>query len=83
MSNRPKPTLTPVQREEARLKAEAQKRKEAKDAANAFALRQQAGKPTASQTLTRAAAAVVPVPPEFDVVRKALHDEKHATATQK
>ena len=64
------------------MKLQAQQRKEAKDAANAFALRQGLRKSEAKRVPGPGSAPpTAPPPPNFDQVRKALHDHKHAEAT--
>ena len=78
----PRAAATPLQREEARLKVEAQKRKEAKDAANALALRLKPGRATVGTARDSTSAPADPPPPDFDQVRKALHDHKHAEAAK-
>ena len=71
-----------MEREGARLKAEALKRKEAKDAANALSLRLKPGGRTVGQPSNASVPCTEPPPPDFDQVRKAVHDAKHAEAAK-
>eukprot|EP00325_Prymnesiales_sp_UTEX-LB-985_P006154 CAMPEP_0174715062 /NCGR_PEP_ID=MMETSP1094-20130205/20062_1 /TAXON_ID=156173 /ORGANISM="Chrysochromulina brevifilum, Strain UTEX LB 985" /LENGTH=91 /DNA_ID=CAMNT_0015914569 /DNA_START=26 /DNA_END=301 /DNA_ORIENTATION=+ len=81
----PKRPQTPLEREAENVRKAAERRKEAVKAAqqHALRLRLQGGTTNPlsagpSATARPAAApAAAPAPPDFDAVRKALHDQKH------
>ena len=75
--------LTPLQQEAKRIADEKQRRQDALKAAQQWALRGALQKKPASSSSDSGTAPLpddVPLPPDFDVMRAALRDERHRDA---